>query len=147
VRAGDLAEQVTGEANRQLAARRAELTQERARLPDRLAAHTRRAEEIARTMDQPEARATAEATLTDELAAAAAVERRLLEVDGELRQLDRTIADNSWVSETLAHFNPVWAALTFVEQARLIELLIERVLVKPDRTVEVIWRSHVGGRS
>lgn len=146
VRAGDLGAAVAAETGRQLAERRAALVAERARLPADLAGHTHRAQEHAQTFDaaQAECKAAAESALTDALAAAAAVERRLLEVDAELRQLERAALDFAWVRETLASFDPVWQALLPAERARLVELLVERVVVRPDRTADIEWRSVAG---
>ncbi|KAB2911239.1 MAG: recombinase family protein [Kofleriaceae bacterium] len=132
---------VTDEVGRQLAATRAALGVERASLPEQFAEHTRQAEEIARTMTTADDRAAGELALTESLAAAAAVERRLLDVDAELRELERAQRDLAWIGETLANFELVWAALTVAERARLVELLLERIEVKPDRSVDLTWRS------
>lgn len=57
----------------------------------------------------------------------AATERRLAEVGDELERLGRERVDEADVSRALAEFDPVWEALTLKEQARLLQLLIDRV--------------------
>jgi len=54
-------------------------------------------------------------------------ERRLTEIDAELATLRGDLVDEQEVAAALAEFDGVWAALTPREQARVLELLIERV--------------------
>ncbi len=54
-------------------------------------------------------------------------ERRLVEVEDELARLIDQNIDEDDVAAALAEFDAVWAALKPNEQARVLELLIERV--------------------
>lgn len=54
-------------------------------------------------------------------------ERRATEVEEQLRALNRGIVGEEGVATALAKFDPVWESLTPREQARIIELLVERV--------------------
>jgi site-specific DNA recombinase len=56
-----------------------------------------------------------------------AVERRLGEIQGELLALERERIDETAVGAALVEFDGVWESLTPREQARVIELLVERV--------------------
>lgn len=56
-----------------------------------------------------------------------ATERRLTEVDNELISLNGELLDDTEVTKALADFDRLWDALAPREQARLLELLIERV--------------------
>jgi site-specific DNA recombinase len=56
-----------------------------------------------------------------------ATERRLSEITPELGHLQTDLPDEQEVAAALADFDTVWAALTPREQARVFELLIERV--------------------
>ncbi len=52
---------------------------------------------------------------------------RLIEMDGELSTLTKDSIDESEVVQVLADFNQLWESMQPREQARAIELLIERV--------------------
>ena len=54
-------------------------------------------------------------------------ERRLTEIDNELITLNGELLDDATVGEALAHFDNLWQALVPREQARVLELLVERV--------------------
>lgn len=54
-------------------------------------------------------------------------ERRATEVDEQLLTLSRGIVDEAQVAAAMARFDPVWDSLTPREQARIIELVVERV--------------------
>jgi len=54
-------------------------------------------------------------------------ERRLTEINEELLALRRQLVDEAEVEMALGRFEPVWECLTPREQARILELLIERV--------------------
>lgn len=138
----ELRAQVVDEADRQLTERRADLLHERGSLPALLSMHTRRAEEHAGAYDAAsgDERTEVERALAEELAAAARVERRIVEVDAAIREVDRATADQAWVSETLLAFEPVWEALLPAERSRLLELLVERAAVQSDRSVAITWR-------
>ena len=142
VQTGTLAPAVLEAARVQLDERRAALTAERAHVAADGAGHTQRAEDHARSLEGVAAseRGPIEERLTQALADAAATERRLLELDIEQREIDDVVLDQSWVAEVLHHFDPVWQALTIAERARMVALLVERVVVHPSRDVDVEWR-------
>jgi site-specific DNA recombinase len=52
---------------------------------------------------------------------------RASEIDAELAALDGELVDEAEVATALADFNAVWDCLAPREQARVIELLVERV--------------------
>lgn len=54
-------------------------------------------------------------------------ERRITEIEDELATLDGGIIDEAEVAQSLAEFDGLWGALASREQARVIELLVERV--------------------
>lgn len=54
-------------------------------------------------------------------------ERRLTEIDNELISLDGKLVADEVVSKALAEFDQLWEALVPREQARVLELLVERV--------------------
>lgn len=64
------------------------------------------------------------ADLQDRIAGA---ERRATEVREQVLALSRTIIDEREVAQALAVFDPVWDSLTPREQARIVQLLVERV--------------------
>ncbi len=146
VQAGELAPAVIGAAQDLLDERRAALAEERARLPADRAGHTQRAEDYARALEGAPAgeRTAIQENLTRALADAAAVERRLVAVDVEQREIDTVALDHVWVAEVLAHFEPVWKALSLTERARMVELLVGRVVVHPSREVDIEWRALAG---
>lgn len=55
------------------------------------------------------------------------VERRLSEVRSELQRLRRNVIDEADVARAISEFDPVWDALSTHEQARLLQLLIQRI--------------------
>jgi site-specific DNA recombinase len=54
-------------------------------------------------------------------------ERRMSEIDSELAALDDDLVDEAEVAAALADFDAVWDCLAPREQARVVELLVERV--------------------
>ena len=54
-------------------------------------------------------------------------ERRITQIDDELATLDGELVDETEASAALADFNALWDCLAPREQARVIELLVERV--------------------
>ncbi len=54
-------------------------------------------------------------------------ERRLTEINEELIALRRELVDEAEVETAMARFKPLWECLTSREQARILELLIERI--------------------
>jgi site-specific DNA recombinase len=68
-------------------------------------------------------------------------ERRVTEIDGELATLSGDLVDEADVATALADFDAVWTGLTMREQARVIELLIERIKFNGDGgTVSITFR-------
>lgn len=55
------------------------------------------------------------------------VERRLVEIAQELAALDAGTVDEADLAKALAMFTPIWDMLYPVEQARVIQLLVERI--------------------
>jgi site-specific DNA recombinase len=55
-------------------------------------------------------------------------ERRLSEIESELATLDSGLVDEAEVAVALADFDAVWDCLAPREQARVVELLVERVV-------------------
>jgi len=60
-------------------------------------------------------------------------ERRLSEIDNELATLEGNLVDEAEVAAVLAEFHAVWDCLTPREQARIVELLVERVVYDHER--------------
>jgi site-specific DNA recombinase len=54
-------------------------------------------------------------------------ERRATEINEEIRVLDGTRVSEDEVGSALSAFDPVWATLTPREQARIVQLLVQRV--------------------
>ena len=54
-------------------------------------------------------------------------ERRLTEIDNELITLNGEVLDDATIGKALANFGNLWQALVPREQARVLELLVERV--------------------
>ena len=69
-------------------------------------------------------RVTVLATVQERLRVA---ERRLSEIDSELTRLDQNMVSDAEVARSLAEFDQVWQTLAPREQARILELLVERV--------------------
>ncbi|MCC7424474.1 MAG: recombinase family protein [Planctomycetaceae bacterium] len=68
-------------------------------------------------------------------------ERRLAEIADERDRLDYEVIDEDEAIDSLRRFDPVWDALTPREQARVLELLVERVDYHgADGTVSVTFR-------
>jgi site-specific DNA recombinase len=82
------------------------------------------AEILKLTTDRSEAAIARLADLQDRTTAA---ERRLTEVKEEIIALERGIVDEGDAAHALAEFDPVWEALSPREQARVIDLLIDRI--------------------
>ena len=77
-----------------------------------------------RDASSPSHRVTQLANLPDQIAT---TERRLTEIDSELTALRANQFNESEVTHLLAHFTQTWDALAPRYQARVIELLIERI--------------------
>jgi site-specific DNA recombinase len=55
------------------------------------------------------------------------VERRLTELRDERVRLNHELIDDTEAAKAMAAFDPLWETLNFREQARLLQLLIERI--------------------
>jgi len=71
-------------------------------------------------------------------------ERLQAEIDEELERLKRTVPDEADVRQALAEFDPVWNSQTPAEQARIMRLLVERI-VYDGRSGEIATTFHPGG--
>jgi site-specific DNA recombinase len=71
-------------------------------------------------------------------------ERRTTEINEQVIALGRTIVDEREVTLALSAFDPVWEALTPREQARIVQLLVERVEYD-GRASKVSIRFHPAG--
>lgn len=68
-------------------------------------------------------------------------QRRAREVHAEVSRLKKQLVDESEVKAALAAFDPVWKSLSPGEQARLLELLIEKVVYDgTEKSVSVTFR-------
>jgi site-specific DNA recombinase len=68
-------------------------------------------------------------------------ERRASEVDSELATLQGNVLDENEVANALRDFDSVWDCLTSAEQARVIELLVERVVYDgADESIAITFR-------
>lgn len=53
--------------------------------------------------------------------------RRLIELRDKHKRLDHELIDDTEAAKAMAAFDPLWETLNFREQARLLQLLIERI--------------------
>jgi site-specific DNA recombinase len=68
-------------------------------------------------------------------------ERRVSEVDSELATLQGNVLDENEVAKVLRDFNAVWDCLASAEQARVIELLVERLVYDGnDESIAITFR-------
>ncbi len=69
-------------------------------------------------------------------------ERRATELEDELARLKNELVDRADVAAALADFDAVWDALTPRQQARVIELLVERVVFDgPGESISITFRA------
>ncbi len=80
--------------------------------------------QAASTLADPVERVSVLATVQERLRVA---ERRLSEIDSEVVRLDQNTISDAEVARSLADFDQLWQSLGPREQARILELLIERV--------------------
>ena len=117
-----------------------ELKDERQRLED---AVRQNGQDIRQLVKQ----AGSEPNLTDRLAALGDSQRcaqeRLAAVKDELSKLEKEDWNEDKLTSALAQFEPVWDALSLKEQARLIHLLVERVVYNGENnTVAIALRPN-----
>jgi site-specific DNA recombinase len=104
-----------------------ELDAEKRRLEREIASFHHELQQLVRHTGAVEQDGLAAARFADLQERIASAERRLLEVRDEADALQRDRIDEADVAQALAQFDPVWEALSPREQARLLQLLIERI--------------------
>jgi len=118
-------------------ARIKELKAEEARLERELGRHNAQMRELAGTIGSGGATTDRMADLLDRVRGA---EEHLAQVREELTRLERGMIDENEASRAMAAFDPVWETLTLREQARVLNLLIQRVDYDGDKgTVSVTF--------
>jgi len=139
---GTLAAEVTQAVRARVAARRADLTTERRKLPMQiadLAAEIRRTLETAADLAGPALRLV-EARLQDASDHLARAESRLATVERELAALEAVEVEASWVADRLAEFHQIWDLLTAANRGRLLRAVIERVEVdEPANQIKLLF--------
>lgn len=105
----------------------AEIEAEERRLGRELAGHQRDMHKLIEKMGAASADGVATALHADIHERAQTAERRLSELGDERQRLGRDLLDEADAARALAAFDPVWETLSPREQARLLQLLIERV--------------------
>ena len=61
------------------------------------------------------------------------LERRVLDLEGQLQFFATNPPTPATVAEELAHLDNIWESLVPAEQVRIVQLLVEQVVVHPDR--------------
>jgi site-specific DNA recombinase len=114
------------QARSQVAERLAELETEEQRLGRELAGHQRDMQMLIKQLSVTSAGnvATEMANIQDRVQTA---ERRLIELRDERERLNHELIDDTEAAKAMAAFDPLWETLNFREQARLLQLLIERI--------------------
>ena len=115
--------QVREQANSQLM----ELDAEQASLERELAWWAAEIRDVVAHVGPSDEDSPAVARLADLQERTRAAERRATEIREQIRAISARTVDQSEVAAAMATFDPVWKALTPREQARVIELLVERV--------------------
>jgi site-specific DNA recombinase len=105
----------------------AEIEAEERRLGRELAGHQRDMHKLIEQLGAATADCVATALHADIHERAQTTERRLSELGDERQRLGRDLLDEADAARALASFDPVWETLSPREQARLLQLLIERV--------------------
>ena len=118
-------------------ARIEELEAEKSGLERDLKRHNSQMRELAGEIGSGNATTERMADLLDRVRGA---EERLAQVRDELARLGRDLIDEDEAIRALAAFDPVWETLTLREQARVLQLLIQRVDLDGDKgTVSVTF--------
>jgi hypothetical protein len=76
--------------------------------------------------------AEVETAVVDQVRAIVGSPEIIVRVWKDAREQDRTITEDQ-VRIALSEFNPLWDELFHTEQARIIQLLVDRVDIQPDR--------------
>ena len=105
----------------------AELESEERRLGRELAGHERVMHKLIEQLGATNAGGVATALQADIQERVQTAERRLSELRDDRERLQRDLIDEADAGRALAAFDPVWETLSPREQARLLQLLIERV--------------------
>jgi site-specific DNA recombinase len=102
------------------------LEAEEQRLGRELAGHQREMQQLIKQLSVTSAGsvATEMANIQDRVQTA---ERRLIELRDERARLNHELIDDTEAAKAMAAFDPLWETLNFREQARLLQLLIERI--------------------
>jgi site-specific DNA recombinase len=103
------------------------LERERRDLERELARHGKEIRKLVGEITATYAEGADSARLADLQERIATAQRRLAEVQHEVDRLSQSLVTEDEAAAALSAFQPVWGALTPREQARLLELLIERV--------------------
>jgi site-specific DNA recombinase len=122
-----LRQQVFAEAVRQDEARLADLDAQRRTLEKDLARWNAQVRQHALASDVTDADGAALSYLADLQERIGAAEQQLVRVKEETHALRRRRLDEEEVAVALEQFSPVWESLTPREQARLVQLLVEKV--------------------
>jgi site-specific DNA recombinase len=104
-----------------------EIEVEERRLGRELAGHQRDMNKLIEQLEAATANGVATALQADIQERVQTTERRLSELGDERARLQRDLIDEADAARALATFDPVWETLSPREQARLLQLLIERV--------------------
>jgi len=122
----ELVARTAKEAGKQLAARKAELAVEEKRIRKELEqVHTNLRSRMASVSGDRKAPRRAQGAATEE--EIRDLEKRLAAAQEELDGLEKLRIDPDDLRAALAAFDPVWEQLTTAEQARVVQLLIERI--------------------
>jgi site-specific DNA recombinase len=105
----------------------AEIESEERRLGRELSGHQRDMNKLIEQLGAASVGGVATALQADIQERVQTAERRLSELRDERQRLQRDLIDEADAAKALAAFDPVWETLSPREQARLLQLLIERV--------------------
>jgi len=132
------------QARAQVEERIAEIAGEERRLGRELVSHQKDLHKLMEQLGAASANDVATALLADIQERVQTAERRLSELRDERERLQRDQIDEAEAAQALASFDPVWEMLSTREQARLLQLLIERVDYDGrDGTISITF--HAGG--
>ena len=127
------------EARAEAKAQTEELEAEKAGLEHEMRRHNAQMRQLAGTIGTGAAATDRMADLLDRIRG---TEARLVQVGDELTRLGRGLIDENEAARALAAFDPVWETLTLREQARMLQLLIQRVDYDGDKgTVSVTFQA------
>jgi site-specific DNA recombinase len=123
----DLIRETVAQARQQAEAELAALEAERASLERELARWNAEVRDVVAHVGSSDADSPAVARLADLQDRIRGAERRATEVREQMHAIRARSVDQQEVAQALARFDPVWNSLTPREQARVVELLVERV--------------------